>query len=76
MIISKIYKCHKWVEFKATGGKLRDTQIQRFGEMSDCGVQIFVLEGNGTETDEQLAGCLKVLFGPPNWIRYVRGFHK
>lgn len=66
------FKCHKWVEFKATGGKLRQTQIEKFRDLSQFGIPIYVLEGNGNETDNQLFRCLQQLFEPPNWRLYIR----
>lgn len=56
----------KWIEMKIPGGKLRQTQVDKFHKWSRFGVKIYVLDG-ASETD------YKKLFGEPNWHLFIRG---
>lgn len=52
----------RWIETKAPKGKLRNSQIKRFGEMSKYGDSIWVLEGKDT---------YHRLFEDSNWRAYI-----
>ena len=73
IILHKQWKCHKWVEFKNKGGKLRETQIKRFAQLASCGIDVYVLEGDGTESESELQRIVTRLFQKPNWMLYVPG---
>ena len=54
----------KWIEMKAPGGKLRQSQIKCFGEFEKYGQQVYVLE------DEQ--DYPKLFKTTGNWRAYIR----
>ena len=53
----------RWIEMKAPGGKLRKTQIAKFGKWYKYGKQVYVLEG-----PEHYARLFKVR---GNWLNYI-----
>jgi hypothetical protein len=73
LLTNEKYQCHKYVEFKSKVGKLRESQISRFGRLSKCGIQIYVLEGDGNESAQVMDSMIQKLFGPANWFYYIRG---
>jgi len=54
---------HRWVETKAPKGKLRASQVKKFGELTDAGDKVFVLE-DYTHYER--------LFREHNWMGYIR----
>lgn len=55
---------YRWIEMKAPGGKLRPSQMTRFAELREVGIEVYVLESYHHYD--------RLFKDRGNWLHYVR----